>query len=493
MSGFVCSECGECFDTAKGRRTHSHQKHNNPDWRSSRSGTETSQGNNLDEAAVEDGQEAFIRHTAGKRERARMLKEEEEASTSGRAGCSTDPLDPEDPARHPGGTCEDLQKAELDLLYDWQQRSSQTLMNEMKRSTAELTQARCSNLSKWLEGKLLEQGITHESTLKEIADEVQRQMSPWQGLETAHREAARRKQVCPTVTPVKRPLQTKQGKAKHVDKAKEEAFVYDVPVEKHIQLEFSTRPQRYHEARLFLKQQQLKQQAAPAVVDDEWEVDDYYTSINGLLHPCLGKSDNWLGMFSPSCHCPSGSMLVSGVVGFVSYADGIDIVKNALSIFAGKRSVVVFILVMLSLAPATRLQVPNLHVATVAYASDCKSQGYDEVVGGNVSNPACSSIGGSMRRFHTGIEFATPDSQEPTWLAHGGLYGCKGDNPQISSLLSMKEAFGDDVKSPCNQCNIKGEQFTAVDLNKSYLHPTDPPFQIRYNIHSCYLLHCIHC
>lgn len=113
------------------------------------------------------------------------------------------------------------------------------------------------------------------------------------------------------------------------------------------------------------------------------------------------------------------------------YGDGIDVVKNALGLFAGKKSVAVFILVMLFLAPSERLQPHNLHIATVAYAADCKTYGYDTVVGGDPSNAECTSIGGSMRRFEYGISFDTPDPHEPMTHITGG--GCCPSPMQCSA------------------------------------------------------------
>ena len=163
------------------------------------------------------------------------------------------------------------------------------------------------------------------------------------------------------------------------------------------------------------------------------------------------------------------------LAGFIGYADGVDIVKNALGLFAGKRSIVVFILCMLALPAAERLQMHNLHVATVAFASDCKEFGYCEVYGGDPLDAQYTSVGGSMRRYRQGITHNTPDGLRKFT---GGLENIKGDNPQVSALLSLKEAFNDTVFSPCKQCMVRGEQFLNVDLQKSYL-DKDTPATVR--------------
>jgi hypothetical protein len=168
--------------------------------------------------------------------------------------------------------------------------------------------------------------------------------------------------------------------------------------------------------------------------------------------------------------------MFSCVAGFSSYGDGVDIVKNALGIFAGTRSVVVFILILLCLPPVERLQMQNLHVATIAYSSDCKSFGYSEVLGGNPADLECTSIGGSMRRFVKGIDFQT---SEGIVTMTGGIVDVKGDNPQVNAFLATKEGFGENVKSPCDQCMVPGHGFNDTDLNKSFMDRNNPPCEVK--------------
>ena len=173
------------------------------------------------------------------------------------------------------------------------------------------------------------------------------------------------------------------------------------------------------------------------------------------------------------------------------YLDGVDIVKQTLSIFAGRRSVVVIMLVKLYKAPAERLQPHNLHIATVAFGSDCKSFGYDEVVGGNPLNPECTSVGGSMRRcgckskacstIVTGLSTAcryaegqvhmTPDGPK---VFTGHLHGVKGDNPQISAVLSLNESYQENVFAICKQCMVSGKEMAKLDVSKTYMMTPHP-------------------
>lgn len=146
------------------------------------------------------------------------------------------------------------------------------------------------------------------------------------------------------------------------------------------------------------------------------------------------------------------------------------------SLLAARVSLHVFMLILLCLPPVERLQLHNLHVATVAYASDCKTYGYDSVVGGNPADLECSSIGGSMRRFDVAIVFHT---QEGAAVMDGVIVALKGGNPMISGLLATKESFGEMVKSPCGQCMVKGSEYNDIDLDKSLLDRDNPPCDIK--------------
>ena len=164
------------------------------------------------------------------------------------------------------------------------------------------------------------------------------------------------------------------------------------------------------------------------------------------------------------------------MTGHIHYSDGVDVVRNALSIFAGKKSIVVHILVRLYLPPADRQRMENLSICTVSFSSDCKAYGHNQVVGGDPTDPHCTSIGGSMRRLEDGLKLQTPEGK---LLFTGGLVGLKGDNPDMSGRLAMKESMSSTTKQPCKQCMALSTQLTKVDLNKSFLDHTNPPFPIR--------------
>jgi hypothetical protein len=114
---------------------------------------------------------------------------------------------------------------------------------------------------------------------------------------------------------------------------------------------------------------------------------------------------------------------------------------------------------------------------------DCKQYGYAEVVGGNPEDAKCTSIGGSMRRYHVGLKHNTPDGLR---TFEGGLYGSKADNPQQSNFLSTVETAT--ATTPCKQCMILGKNFQKINLSLSYTNHDNPPATRRTST-----LHCEQC
>lgn len=480
----IALQCPHCLETfASGRQLRQHfaaasacgsnkqrvrQKRERPDQKKSE----------LHDDAVVDGNSPAMAdqvvQRGSKSARSSRLKEEDArvaASTSLSAG----------PVAGTSSTDLSVQSKELDKLIGWGDTATRTLLNDVKAATIEHHNERASKFSAWLEEKLRAVGVTDSSTLEEISSAVATEMQPWQGLQTTAAEQRVRKQLYPHIQPIRRSLIKPDGKSKYATEADgEQRFVYDMPVEEHVQQRWNLRPQEFSRSREYLRQQQQRQQHA--IVDDNWLVDDYYSSLNGLAHPHLGKSNSYLGACVVACaaaaaadttHCGQQFMCIAG---FASYGDGIDAVKNALGIFAGSKSVVVFMSVLLFLPPVERLQLHNLHVSTVAYASDCKTYGYEMVLSGNPADLECTSIGGSMRRLELGCEFNT---DEGVVVLTGGLVALKGDNPMVSGLLATKESFGDTVKSPCDQCMVKGAEYNDLDLNKSFLDSSDPPCELK--------------
>ena len=101
---------------------------------------------------------------------------------------------------------------------------------------------------------------------------------------------------------------------------------------------------------------------------------------------------------------------------------------------------------------------------------DCKKFGYAQVIGGDPTNNKCTSIGGSMRRYHAGVELQTPDGLQKF---KGGIYGSKADNPQHSNFLSTMETAT--ATAPCKQCLVLLKEYLRLNLDKSYIDTDDPP------------------
>jgi hypothetical protein len=461
----VCSKCGEEFMDGTSLRRHNVVVHGRQ--RERRAEKRQLPPEDMASSACLHLEQPVVQHASKSARSARDMETERHADTC--AASTSTAMKPAD---------EDLQEEEIGRLVYWEEKMARSTLDDVKKATVELAHMRAVHLCGWLEERLLAAGVTDTSTLEEITAEICKHSQPWQGMESEKKEKQVRAVHFPHIQPKRRQLLLRQGKTKYAKTAGQDQFCYDLPVEERLQQLLLQRPEEYHRCREFLRQQKQKQE--DAVVDGDWIVDDYYTALHGLAHPRLGKSDSHLGATPPThTHRHCTKFLTCGIIGFASYGDGIDVVKNALGIFANHKSVVVFILVFLFLPPAERLQLHNLHIATVALSCDCKAFGYDVVVGGNPADLECTSMGGSMRRFDLGVTLHTPDPQEPIWEVTGEIYAVKGDNPQVSALLATKESFGSGVKSPCDQCYVGGESMNDVDWNKSFVTPQNTPFEVK--------------
>ena len=295
MEDFLCAYCNEAFSTADGRRKHimyAHTSISKNQKKMLRLSQRQPTAEHLAEVGAESGEEALLLHqstSATERQRHRERQEQQLCSTvAGPSSSST---------TEQTQLATDLQIAELDMLVAWDEKLSRTQLNAVKAGTTELNERRADAPSRWLEEKLRLQGVTEHSTLEEITAEVHRQLTPWQGLATEGAEKAQRMKHYPSVIPQKRMLRNRLGRSSHASKGADGKFVYDMPVEQRVQQDFIQQPHSYSRCKTFLKDMQQKQ--ASAVVNDDWIVDDYYTALNGLRHPHLGKSDSYFGVPLP--------------------------------------------------------------------------------------------------------------------------------------------------------------------------------------------------
>ena len=177
--------------------------------------------------------------------------------------------------------------------------------------------------------------------------------------------------------------------------ASSELFCVDLQVEDTLQCMWSADPNSFDtmEAYYGLVCQKVKSINEGRAKDPEynWEVDDYYTAVNGLDHPRLGKKPRH--------------------VAIVAYADGVDHVQ-AIGAFAGKKKVVASLVEILLWPPSERVKRRNLVLVNVCFEKVAKHVGYNQLWGGDEANPTCSSLGGSCRRFEAGIEFSKPDGTQ---------------------------------------------------------------------------------
>ena len=102
--------------------------------------------------------------------------------------------------------------------------------------------------------------------------------------------------------------------------------------------------------------------------------------------------------------------------------------------------------------PHERVKAKNLFMVSCAFAKDVKDVGIHLVIGGDVDNIACTSFGGSMRRFHKGLPMLTPEGAK---VFHGGCWTNIADNPQQNNFLSTKESYGPTTIQICKICMLK--------------------------------------
>lgn len=192
--------------------------------------------------------------------------------------------------------------AELDALTDMRERVSGADIARLKQHQATIDEHRRAELQEKMAAKLQAQGITDDSSLEEVAELIGQVLTPWRTLETEKKEGAVRQVAYPAVKPVKRLLvkHTGGGKKQHAKRmsSAEEHFVYDLPIEQQLEEEWRHQPRRYWAMKEFLKQicEKVAEANGREALPSEHVIDDYYTSLGGLHHPHLGKSEQFLGV-----------------------------------------------------------------------------------------------------------------------------------------------------------------------------------------------------
>ena len=281
-SGFVCPECARDFATAYAGRKHFREKHASRQRRPTKRSLEAVDDDATEQEALvqQQGRGSGLRRVhAGEVTAQDLLHNALNVTSSGGGGSSSDVTE--------------VQKAELNQLIGLTDKISRVQINQIKTDVASHNKLRGLQIVDYLQAKLDECGFSNNATLDEMTSEVLRIMEPWQGMQTENQENRLRGHLYPHVTPRRRSLRSGGGKSGLLARVRER-FVYDMPVEDRIEQEWRLNPHQYYRSQTFLQQQQLRQASFAGLVDD-WVIDDYYSAVNGINHPQLGKSTDYLG------------------------------------------------------------------------------------------------------------------------------------------------------------------------------------------------------
>ena len=148
---------------------------------------------------------------------------------------------------------------ELESLVGWRERGMNgAQVAQVKADLQRQDVRRKAELERVLTDAL-QQADVSLSTLTEIAPILNKAFNRFEGLETHDKEASLRSQLCPSVTPRRRVLQTTASTKKQngVDlHVKDTMICYDIPIEETIQLIWRSQPERYVACMAFLAEKQ---------------------------------------------------------------------------------------------------------------------------------------------------------------------------------------------------------------------------------------------
>jgi hypothetical protein len=96
-----------------------------------------------------------------------------------------------------------------------------------------------------------------------------------------------------------------------------------------------------------------------------------------------------------------------------------------------------------------------MQVASVCFSKTLATARMVNILGGNVNDRACSSVGGALRRLSYGVEMQLATGQVAPILGAALLFSA--DWPARSQFLSMYE--GSTCGFPCHECHCKKNNF----------------------------------
>ena len=186
-------------------------------------------------------------------------------------------------------------------------------------------------------------------------------------------------------------------------------------------------------------------------------------------HPELGRAADW----------SDGVLRIACIV----YYDEVECV-NAIGQFTGTHKIGLFYWVTLNYGPNDRMDLTNIHLATVVLDADVSYYGIEQIVSGPPNEPnwapdgkGGSSIGASFRALHAGIDLLHPSAGTfvpvPT---RGWLVVVSADNPAAALLTGTM--VGTAANRFCRQCTVD-RRTKGFDAPCSFVDHTQPSPALR--------------
>ena len=142
-------------------------------------------------------------------------------------------------------------------------------------------------------------------------------------------------------------------------------------------------------------------------------------------------------------------------MGFILYYDEVE-VTNAIGQFTGVHKIGLFYWGLLNYGPHERMDLKNLHLATVVLDADVSYYGVEQIVSGppNKPNyPQGSSIGASLHALDNGINLQGPSGGDfNDVLTRGWLVVVSADQPAAALLTGTM--VGTSAQHFCCQCMV---------------------------------------
>ena len=160
-------------------------------------------------------------------------------------------------------------------------------------------------------------------------------------------------------------------------------------------------------------------------------------------------------------------------VGFMLYFDEVEVV-NALGSFTGVHKIGLFYWALLNLDANERMDLKNIHLATIALDADIGYYGMEQIVSGPPGEPNYpdgTSIGASLRALHDGVQLSIgKHGKFIDVLTRGWLVVVSADFPAAAVLSGTM--VGTSANRFCRECEVDRRE-EGYDCPCSFIFPTE--------------------